>query len=364
MKKYLLALPLSIFCFVTQAAAESTAEEAPSSSSPSLSSSSSITTTISSMNDLPYDENGKLASYHLVFPKGDQSKKCPATLDSLSNYGIIKNALEGDALELVFPDYSILDKDDDDSTTNNECMAACLERGADQSLAGYAMPHKRYNASDTFFTSFNDWFSQKCTAVEVCLMNYYDEQYDIENYWVPNFGTGEPQLNQALKYGEQNTRCFQSYLGHNFQVKSTRDGSIIAKFQVDFPLLLAFGSSPPNPLYKKGHFDNQIRGTLQSEWIKKDIPQRTFSPLGFSKGKLPLDVFGAMGAFYYNNRNHKYREEWRGKGVFVNWWETNVNMIQIPWSIKDYWQKRLVDLVSEWAGGAGGADGHVWIEAV
>ena len=25
-------------------------------------------------------------------------------------------------------------------------------------------------------------------------------------------------------------------------------------------------------------------------------------------------------------------------------------MIQIPWSIKDYWQKRLVDLVSDWAG--------------
>ena len=306
----------------------------------------------------------KLASYHLVFPKGDQANNCPATLDSVSNYGFIKNALEGDALKLVFPDYianadtdtadtadtANNDDDDDDDIDNNNCMAACLERGADQSLAGYAMPHRRYNASDTSFTSFNDWFSKQCSAVEVCLMNYYDQEYDIENYWVPNYGTREPKLNQALKYGERNTKCFQSFLGHDFQVKATRDGSIIANFRVEFPLLLAFGAASPQPLYQKGHFDNQIRGTLQTEWKKKDVAQRTFSPLGFSKGKLPPDVFGAMGAFYYNNRNHKYGEEWRGKGVFVNWWDSNVSMIQIPWSIKDYWQKRLVDLVSDWAG--------------
>mmetsp|Transcript_23084 Transcript_23084/g.34191 ORF Transcript_23084/g.34191 Transcript_23084/m.34191 type:complete len:599 (+) Transcript_23084:99-1895(+) len=356
MKKHLLTLPLCILCFVTQSTAES-AEESPASSSSLVTSISSIS---SIENDLPYDDSGKLASYHLVFPKGDQAKNCPATLDTFSNYGFVKTALEGQALDFVFPDYDNNNNDNtndnnnsndnDNNDNDNECMAACLERGSDRSLAGYVMPHRRYNASDTSFASFNDWFSKQCTAVEVCLMNYYDEEYDIENYWVPDFGKGTPQLNQVLQYGERNTRCFMSFIGHNFQVQSTRDGHIFAKFQVDFPLLLAFGSSPDNPPLEKGHFDNQIRSTLKTEWIKKDAPQRTFSPLGFSKGKLPLDVFGAMGAFYYNNRNHKYREEWRGKGVFVNWWETDVNMIQIPWSIKDIWQKRLVDLVSDWAG--------------
>jgi|AntRauTorckE5430_2_1112549.scaffolds.fasta_scaffold00111_13 hypothetical protein len=334
MKNHLLTtLPFGFLCFAsstTKAGAQESAQDSP-----------TIATVSSIEEGLPYDKNGRLASYHLVFPAGDMAKNCPATRPDSAHYGFKRTALEGDALEFVFPNY---DETDEDAP----CMAACLERGAEASIAGYPMPQKRYNASDTT-TDFDQWFAQKCSGVEVCLINYYDEEYALENYWVSP--DGEPRLNQALKYGEKFTRCFLSFLGHKFIVKTTRDDSIIAKFTVEFPLILAFGTQPPHAQdIQEGQFDDEIRSSLKNEWKKQDVAKRTFSSLGFSKGRLPDDVFAAMGAFYYNNRDHKTREEWRGKGVFVNWWETDIFMIQVPWSLKDAWQKRLSNLVSEWAG--------------
>jgi hypothetical protein len=67
-------------------------------------------------------------------------------------------------------------------------------------------------------------------------------------------------------------------------------------------------------------------------------------------GRLPDDVFASMSSFYYNNRFHKSNEEWGGRGVFVNWWETDCSFIQIPWQIKTLWQDRLRELVEVWAG--------------
>jgi hypothetical protein len=43
-------------------------------------------------------------------------------------------------------------------------------------------------------------------------------------------------------------------------------------------------------------------------------------------------------------------EEWDSKGVYVNYWETDCNFIQIPWTQKKWWQMRLLDVVEEWAG--------------
>ena len=102
----------------------------------------------------------------------------------------------------------------------------------------------------------------------------------------------------------------------------------------------SFGSSPPSDTRDEDHdYTSEIYDALDEEWRRHNRVQRTFSPLGFKKGKLPRDVFASMGAFYYNNQYNKVLEEWGGKGVFVNWWETDIYFIQIPWGIKDIWQK-------------------------
>lgn len=73
----------------------------------------------------------------------------------------------------------------------------------------------------------------------------------------------------------------------------------------------------------------EIIETLENEWTRHNVVKRTFSPLGFQKGRLPNDVFASMGAFYYNNRHHKVFEEWGDRGVFVNWYESSCCKCQL-----------------------------------
>ena len=78
----------------------------------------------------------------------------------------------------------------------------------------------------------------------------------------------------------------------------------------------------------------KIQDTLYNEWFRSRRVTRTFTELGFNRGKLPLDLFASMSTYYYNNRVNKMREEWDSKGVFVNWWERDVYMIGMPWVLK------------------------------
>jgi hypothetical protein len=107
------------------------------------------------------------------------------------------------------------------------------------------------------------------------------------------------------------------------------------------------------PHIPKEGVEDEVSRTLRGEWTRHLRVKRTFSPLGFSKGRLPDDMFASLGAYYYNNRNppNKVREEWTTfKGVFVNYWETDCNFIQIPWRLKKRWQDRLRKLTEAWAG--------------
>jgi len=288
-----------------------------------------VVTSIS--DDLSFDENGKLKSFHLLFPL--DSPNCPAATYT-PRTGFESHAIAGEALDLVFPDYQA-----------GDCVAACVERGTDQTLAGYTMPHFHYDGS-VEDSSFDNWFTDKCGAIEVCLMNYLIKQRPLQLYWIKP-ETGEAHFQKDLEYGERNTHCFRSYLGHKFEVKF-EDG-VLDAFTVEHILVKAIGKSKP-PDSSSRSFEEEIVGALNNEWKRHYAVKRTFSPLGFAKGKLPNDVFAAMGSFFYNNRHNKIREEWGGRGVFVNWWETEVSFIQIPWHLKREWQIRLADLVSAWAG--------------
>jgi hypothetical protein len=56
--------------------------------------------------------------------------------------------------------------------------------------------------------------------------------------------------------------------------------------------------------------------------------------------------------FFFLLQNHgSTREEWHGKGVYVNWWEVEPIILQMPWQLKTMWHERLKLLVQEWIGG-------------
>lgn len=207
------------------------------------------------------------------------------------------------------------------------------------------MPHFHYDESETE-TSFEDWFSDACLKKEVCIMNYYTDVSDkLQLYWIRP-GNQERVMTRQISHSERGTVCIGSYLGHEFEVQYK--GEAVEKFTIDHVLVKAIGETK-TPVSDRS-FEGEIKGALNIEWGRHHAVKRTFSPLGFAKGKLPKDVFAAMGAFFYNNRGNKVHEEWGGRGVFVNWWETDVSFIQIPWELKKGWQLRLSDLVSAWAG--------------
>lgn len=274
--------------------------------------------------DLDYDENQKLTSHYLIY-----KETCTALASFTSpRYKTLQAA--GEAAELLF-----------DNTTSS-CQAVCIGRGTDRSLAHHVTPSMRYTGTD-----FRPWFQENCAQMECCFMNYYDRENPLQLYWINEKGV--KQLHLQIEYGEPKTRCFHTYLGHQF-VAETVDGQHVGNVTIEYATVLAFGESPPSDDVSAHDFDAEIEYTLREEWKRHNLVSRTFSPLAFQKGQLPRDVFAYMGAFYYNNRNNACREEWKGRGVFVNWWETGVYFIQIPWRMKQMLQIRLLELVEAWAG--------------
>lgn len=180
-------------------------------------------------------------------------------------------------------------------------------------------------------------------------MNYHSRDTPIKVYWIAPV-TAEKKMHMEIKWGERGTRCFTSFIGHLFQVEDGETDQLLETIRIEHVTTKAVGISPPSGNADRHSFDTEIQRTLHNEWRRHNRVTRTFSPLGFKKGRLPDDIFASMGAFYYNNRHFKVREEWNGKGVFVNWWETDCSFIQIPWDLKGKWQVRLRELVEAWAG--------------
>jgi hypothetical protein len=319
---------------------------------------------IRSVTDLKLDENGKVASHYLLYPEsqtGMNVEACREILEMKDVYGFTIAAVnkndddssdssDSGLYDALFPKIM-------DNVSSSACRAVCIERGVDHTLASAVMPHKRYESSlsthgedDTTTSTFDAWFHDTCKRVEICLLNYHNAHTPVQVYWIHET-TKLLQLHMQIDYAEKNTRCFHSFVGHQFQAIDGDSHHVLRKFTVEFAMTYSFGENPasddPN---RHGNLDAEIVSALQQEWTRHDRVKRTFSTLGFAKGRLPNDVFASMGAFYYNNRNHAVREEWGGKGVFVNWWESDASFVQIPWNMRSLWQERLRQLVEDWAG--------------
>ena len=317
-------------------------------------------------NDLEFDENQKLATHYVVFPANRPD--CPTKAWEIGtdqpDYGYTAHPVEGEALAKVFPhygtgesylgtdnEYKVGQHDEDD----NRCMAACLEKGTDFKVAGHTMPHFHYAAeAGSYFnwSKFQDWFNADCGSMEVCFLNYAIRDRPLEIFWVDSH-SGRRTKRLELEYGEDGTSCFHSYIGHQFEAIDEESG-FYEKVTIEHITTLSFGRPLPSSqqIYDEiDEVEDIVEKSLVDEWKRHKRVQRTFSSLGFAKGKLPDDVFANMAAFYYNNRHNAVSEEWdNSAGIFVNWYESDVNFVTIPWDTKKKWQLRLMDMVSAWAG--------------
>mmetsp|Transcript_11460 Transcript_11460/g.24096 ORF Transcript_11460/g.24096 Transcript_11460/m.24096 type:complete len:521 (+) Transcript_11460:69-1631(+) len=304
----------------------------------------------SSLSQFPYDENSHLSSHLYLFPgSGPCQSTIQERLSSLSPealYGHVPIAVVGEAAETFFHDRPI--PQDGSSPTYEDCPAVCIDRGIDASLVAHPMSYKYYDSSNPDHAGNNFLGSLSCGRVEFGFINYYHKPLSLQ--WVDPI-SGRRQHLYLLERLERNTKFIHTYVGHRFvAVDTENDDEVILDHVVEFNGIIGI-KNHVNP-HEKRDIKKAVQNTMGGEWRKHLAVTRTFSALGFDKGRLPDDIFGSMRAFYYNNRNppHRLLEEWDSKGVYVNYWETDCNFMQIPWHLKHKWQGRLKDLVEAWAG--------------
>lgn len=309
------------------------------------------TVIISSLSDLPFDENGHLASHILAYPASDPCSTLVGekiATESEMMYGHIAVAVDGAAADALFGDKLPAADDGEIITDVAQCPAVCLERGVDSYLVGYPLPDRYYNPEEnedhTSFRHFLGSFS--CGRVEVSFISYHPKTLDF--YWVDP--DGKKHFQNTLERKEKNTHFVTTYIGHRFVAEDPDTKEEVLDYTIEFNGNVGISNHVNE--HEERDIRDEVRSSLIDQWTDHLRVRRTFSPLGFAKGRLPEDVFGSMRSFYYNNRNYPHRlmEEWDRKGVFVNFWETDCNFIMIPWFLKKIWQLRLKDVVQKWAG--------------
>jgi len=319
-----------------------------------------VSESLLSVSDLQFDENGKLAKHTVLYNSG----KCAGLVERAyktdhhqMNFDFYAATDEAEATFFQGSDWSVLNPTNENIDTIDDCRAICLERGVDRSVIAAPIDHRRFRGSggghddeEKEKRTFEHWFKTACQQTEVGFINYRSKDAPLNVYW--GHREGEKRgLVHKLEYGERKTWYTLSFLGHWFLLEDSVTGEVVRTFRVDFTSTIGIGDAPPHgQLRNHMEVSKKIEQTLQHEWVKKENVHRTFSPLGFKKGRLPDDLWAEIEAFYYNNRMNKVREEWGGKGVFVNWWEVDVHFIQIPWRSKVRWQERLRVLVEAWVG--------------
>ncbi|KAL7446543.1 hypothetical protein ACHAXH_008315 [Discostella pseudostelligera] len=307
------------------------------------------TMTISSLSNLPYDENGHLATHILAYPA---SGPCNALVEAAITevremYQHVPVAVDGEAAKILFGG-KLPSPTNNEITNVEQCPAVCLERGVDSYLVGYPLPEKYYNPTNNVdHNSFQNFIgSPSCGKVEMSFINYSPKDLDL--YWVHPDGT--KHFNAKFERTETNTQFVTTFIGHRFIAEDPETNEVHMDYTVEFNG--NFGVSNHVNVHEVMDIRQEVRDAMNYQWNDHLRVKRTFSSLGFAKGRLPEDVFASMRAFYYNNRNppHRLMEEWDSKGIFVNHWETDCNFIMIPWSLKRIWQMRLKDVVQQWAG--------------
>jgi len=273
----------------------------------------------SSVSDLDFDDRDKLAKHYVVFPS--DRPECPThrldTGETAAGHGFAARAVDGDLLARVFPHRGTgssylgrkhrgSDLEIPAGLEDDRCLAACLERGTDIAVAGHTMPLFHYAAAvddgsaQERRSDFDEWLKETCRKMEVCFVNYATKT-PLEVFWLADDGRRVKQFD--LEYGERQTRCFRSFVGHTFEALDEAT-DFYQQTTIEHITTMAFGTSPPSSSQRfEGlhEVERTVKNALDEEWKKHNVVQRTFSSLGFSKGKLPLDVFASMGAFYYNN---------------------------------------------------------------
>ena len=212
-----------------------------------------------------------------------------------------------------------------------ECAAVCLEKGTRSDHLPYLMSRFIYTSDkgEPFVQ-----FLKTCQTVEAGWQSYLPR--DALLYWVS--GDGEERSNGLeLGVGEENAVWQTTLIGHMFEVwmdpeEEGEEPEFVGSWKVEHNSFFVIGGIEPR--LEDLDVSHGVQELFTQEWSRKKQVKRTFTEVGFAKGKLPKELYSSMHTFYYNNRHNLAPEEWKTGGLHVNWWEANVYMIVMPHNLK------------------------------
>jgi len=350
---------------------------------------------LSKVDDLEFNADDRLESHWLLYSH-DKCEHNHRFTDAINSGSIDTNhrriaSISGDLENLLL---GVKEVAHTTSSTANQCSAILLTRGQAMDKLANAIPehtfHMKIDKEDTEQSAQVMGFTGIGSASKktVSLRNWLDESGRAEIGWIsyhPGVATvywinddNEYIKSGTLKYGERNTVWLQTRIGHRFEIVGNGDKEVWWTNWHSMEGDTKVGTAAPEGVRQKvsSHsevgvkFDcvniigdagsgldsginatMEIKRTLDHEWTRSRRTTRSFTEVGFAKGRLPPDLFQSISTYHYNNRNNFVREEWNKRGVFVNHWQADVFMIGMPWDLKRYWQGRLKILVEAWIGG-------------
>lgn len=286
-------------------------------------------TIVSNKNDFNINKESRLLSNLFVHTNTDLCKSI-GIADIISHYDHYRD------VAVLDTSYSpnFFDGAEADSKT---CSLACIEIGTPIDLIQHIFPDKKYTIQEETFDKAEvlKWFNEECMQREAGFVSSIDNPVNL--FWIDNNTGKRVQTGTVLK-GERNTVWQNTIMGHVFEAVDSVTQEVVGNYQILHDSFFRIGplTSGLDPTFATNSLEHEraVRETLDIEYDRSKTVKRTFTKVGFNKSRLPSDIFNSMSTFYYNNRNNLALEEWKSKGLHVNWWEVDSQMIVMPWKLK------------------------------
>lgn len=292
-----------------------------------------------SVDDFEFDANHRLRNHQVLY---HGNELCEDTFHGAHYAERMVRHLE----EPLLSQFIATSNKNNSQTT---CFVVCLEKGVQYEHMLHPLLDQVMSSTNAAFghLSVPDWMHKHCQAKEVGFLSYLSHDANIN--WIDDSGKRVPV--GVVQPGEKHTVWMGSYLGHRFELTHPDTQEVVGEVEMLHHTLYSLGTQYSAVGARDAdEVSQQVHSTFTSEWQRAHRVVRTYTEFGFKKGKIPLDLFASMSAYYYNNAEQSTIEEWGNKGVFVNWWESDVYFLPMPQVLKRYWQSRLKQMVEAWVG--------------
>jgi hypothetical protein len=225
---------------------------------------------LTSKDQMPLDENGKLATNLFVYPE-----KCAAQVE-LAIPAVESHTLYAVAGDLEQSFFGHLEDKDN-------CHVACVRVGLDQKVMTSPLPHlfseafPNDNSADGTKT-VKDFFWHTCRKVEFGFVNYNENP--VQMSWVDPT-TGERNVQNELEYGEKHTKFITTFIGHTFVFSDTKTGEDVSSYTIQFDGIFPIGESG-NYTGADKDWRRIIERTANSEWRRHGVIKRSLHFFNYS----------------------------------------------------------------------------------